>query len=110
MNLFIISPMSTTPLMLTAEQSTWDRLGTNRETVFFEPSEEADVFIGHCLMIGSAIQFKFLAKPTDISEMDKVYVMSTHFPNVETTLHGKLISLATANNCAACSNSNFSCN
>lgn len=109
MNLFLVPPMSCIPLMLTGEQSTWGRLGVTKETVLYEPSEEAHEFIGHCLMIGSAIRFISLAEPVELAEMDKVYIMSTHFPNVETTLHGKQLSLATADTCAACKDSNYSC-
>lgn len=91
MNLFLIPPMSCNPIKLVGEQPTWDRLGVTKETVLYEPSDEAYEFIGHCLMIGSEIQFKSLAEPVEVSEQDKVHVLSNYYPEVLTTLHGRLI-------------------
>ena len=102
MNLFLISPMSCIPIKLVAEQSTWDRLGVTGETVLFEPSEEADVFVGHCLMVGSPVKFQSLAEPVEVSEQAKVYVMSHHYPDVDTTLQGRLITLANESTCIQC--------
>lgn len=99
MNLFLIPPMSCTPIKLAGEQPTWDRLGVTKETVLYEPSEEAHEFIGHCLMIGSEIQFKSLAEPVEVSEQDKVYVLSNYYPEVLTTLHGRLIMPSLLFNC-----------
>ena len=102
MNLFLIPTMSCIPLKLVSEQPTWDRLGVTKEVVLYEPSEEAHEFIEHCLMIGSEIQFKSLAEPVEISERDKVYVMSHHYPDVDTTLQGRLIRLTDESTCIQC--------
>ena len=102
MNLFLIPTMSCIPLKLVGEQPTWDRLGVTKETVLYEPSEEAHEFIGHYLMIGSEIQFKSLAEPVEVSEQDKVYVMSHHYPDVDTTLQGRLITLTDKHTCIQC--------
>lgn len=101
MNLFLIPPMSCNPIkLLVSNQTTLvDRLGVNKETVLYEPSEEAHEFIGHCLMIGSEIQFKSLAEPVEVSEQDKVYVLSNYYPEVLTTLHGRLIMPSLLFNC-----------
>lgn len=102
MNLFLIPPMSCNPIKLVVLQLTWDRLGVTRETVLYEPSEEAHALIGHCLMIGSEIQFKSLAEPIEVTEGDKVYVLSYHYPDVDTTLHGRLITLTDEHSCINC--------
>lgn len=101
MNLFLIPPMSCNPIKpLVSNQTTLvDRLGVNKETVLYEPSEEVHEFIGHCLMIGSEIQFKSLAEPVEVSEQDKVYVLSNYYPEVLTTLHGRLIMPSLLFNC-----------
>ena len=92
MNLFLLSPWSTTPLMLIAEPSTWDRLGETNETVLLVPSEESEVFYGHCIMVGSNIKFIRMDEPVEVSEEEKVYILSPQMPFVETTLNGRLIS------------------
>lgn len=102
MNLFLIPPMSCNPIKLVGEQPTWDRLGVTKETVLYEPSDEVHEFIGHCLMIGSEIQFKSLAEPVEVSEQDKVYVMGHHYPDVDTTLQGRLIRLTDESTCIQC--------
>ena len=104
MNLFLVPPMSCNPIkLLMSNQTTLvDRFGVNKETVLYEPSEEAHGFIGHCLMIGSEIQFKSLAEPVEVSEQDKVYVMGHHYPDVCTTLQGRLIRLTDESTCIQC--------
>lgn len=103
MNLFLIPPMSCNPLKLVGEQRTWDRLGVTKETVLFEPCEEAHEFIGHCLMIGSEIKFVSIEDESlVISEQDKVYVMAHHYPGVTTILPGRLVSITDESTCIQC--------
>ena len=103
MNLFLIPPMSCNPIKLVGEQPTWDRLGVTKETVLFEPCEEAHEFIGHCLMIGSAVKFVSIEDESlVISELDKVYVMAHHYPDVITILPGRLVSITDKSTCIQC--------
>lgn len=109
MNLFLISTFSGTALKLEAKQLIWDRLGIYSEIVFYEPSEEAHAFIGHCLMMNITIKFQSLAEPVEITEGTKVYAMCRHPPDIETTLNGRLISLTNRHTCPVCSDKPYSC-
>lgn len=62
-------------------------------TVLYEPSEEADEFIGTCLLLGIPITFIKIDTSVEISEFAKVYILSTAEPMVVTTLTGRLITL-----------------
>lgn len=62
-------------------------------TILYEPSEEADEFIGTCLMIGVPITFTKIDISVEISEFARVYILSTAEPMVVTTLTGRLITL-----------------
>lgn len=62
-------------------------------TILYEPSEEADVFIGTCLMLGQPIQFIKIVDSVEIPEHTSVYILSTAEPMVVTTLTGRLITL-----------------
>lgn len=62
-------------------------------TILYEPSEEADVFIGTCLMLGIPITFIKIDTSVEISEFARVYILSTAEPIVATTLTGRLITL-----------------
>ena len=62
-------------------------------TILYEPSEEADEFIGTCLMLGIPITFTKIDTSVEISEFARVYIFSTCEPMVATTLTGRLITL-----------------
>lgn len=62
-------------------------------TILYEPSEEADEFIGTCLMLGVPITFTKIDTSVEISEFARVYILSTAEPMVVTTLTGRLITL-----------------
>lgn len=62
-------------------------------TILYEPSEEADVFIGTCLMLGQPIKFIKIEDSVEIPEHTGVYILSTAEPMVVTTLTGRLITL-----------------
>lgn len=62
-------------------------------TILYEPSEEADVFIGTCLMLGQPIQFIKIVDSVEIPEHTSVYILSDNEPIVVTTLTGRLITL-----------------
>lgn len=60
-------------------------------TILYEPSEEAEVFLGTCLMLGQPIQFIKIVDSVEIPEHTCVYILSTTEPMVVTTLTGRLI-------------------
>ncbi len=62
-------------------------------TILYEPSEEADEFIGTCLLLGIPITFIKIDTSVEISEFARVYIFSTCEPIVVTTLTGRLITL-----------------
>ncbi|WWE95407.1 hypothetical protein UES5b_04 [Escherichia phage UE-S5b] len=62
-------------------------------TILYEPSEDADVFIGTCLMLGQPIQFIKIVDSVEIPEHTSVYILSESEPMVVTTLTGRLITL-----------------
>ena len=62
-------------------------------TILYEPSEEADEFIGSCLMLGIPLTFIKIDTSVEISEFARVYILSTAEPIVATTLTGRLITL-----------------
>ena len=62
-------------------------------TVFYEPSEEADEFIGSCLMLGIPITFTKIDTSVEVPEGKRVYIYSSCEPMVATTLTGRLITL-----------------
>lgn len=65
----------------------------NGTTILYEPSEEADEFIGTCLMLGIPITFTKIDTSVEVSEFARVYILSTAEPMVVTTLTGRLITL-----------------
>lgn len=62
-------------------------------TILYEPNEEADVFIGTCLLLGQPIQFIKIVDSIEIPEHTCVYILSENEPMVATTLTGRLITL-----------------
>lgn len=62
-------------------------------TILYEPSEEADEFIGTCLMLGIPITFTKIDISVEISEFARVYILSTTEPMVVTTHTGRLITI-----------------
>ena len=62
-------------------------------TILYEPGEEADEFIGTCLLLGIPITFIKIDTSVEISEFEWVYILSTAEPMVVTTLTGRLITL-----------------
>lgn len=62
-------------------------------TILYEPSEEADEFIGTCLMLGIPITFIKIDTSVEISEFARVYILSSAEPMVVTTLTVRLITL-----------------
>lgn len=65
----------------------------NGATILYESSEEADEFVGTCLMLGIPITFTKIDTSVEVSEFAQVYILSTAEPMVVTTLTGRLISL-----------------
>lgn len=62
-------------------------------TILYEPSEEAEVFLGTCLMLGQPIKFIKIVDSVEIPEHTSVYILSDNEPMVATTLTGRLITL-----------------
>lgn len=62
-------------------------------TILYEPSEEADEFIGTCLLLGVPLTFTKIDTSVEVSEFARVYILSTAEPMVVTTLTGRLITL-----------------
>lgn len=62
-------------------------------TILYEPSEEAEAFIGTCLMLGQPIKFIKIEDSVEIPEHTSVYILSTTEPMIVTTLTGRLITL-----------------
>lgn len=62
-------------------------------TILYEPSEEAEVFMGTCLMLGQPIKFIKIVDSVEIPEHTCVYILSDNEPTVVTTLTGRLITL-----------------
>lgn len=62
-------------------------------TILYEPSEEADEFIGTCLMLGIPVTFIKIDTSVEVSEFARVYILSTAEPMVVTTITGRLITL-----------------
>lgn len=62
-------------------------------TVLYEPGEEAEEFVGTCLLLGIPITFTKIDTSVEISEFARVYILSTAEPMVVTTLTGRLITL-----------------
>lgn len=62
-------------------------------TILYEPSEEAEVFLGTCLMLGQPIKFIKIEDSVEIPEHNSVYILSNNEPMVVTTLTGRLITL-----------------
>lgn len=65
----------------------------NGATILYKPSEEADEFIGTCLMLGIPITFTRIGTSVEVSEFAHVYILSSAEPMVVTTLTGRLITL-----------------
>lgn len=62
-------------------------------TILYEPSEEAEVFVGTCLLLGQPIRFIKIVDSMEIPEHTSVYILSDNEPMVVTTLTGRLITL-----------------
>ena len=62
-------------------------------TILYEPGEEADEFIGTCLLLGIPITFTKIDTSVEVSEFARVYILSTAEPMVVTTLTGRRITL-----------------
>lgn len=62
-------------------------------TILYEPSEEAEVFLSTCLMLGQPIKFIKIVDSVEIPEHTCVYILSDNEPMVATTLNGRLITL-----------------
>ena len=62
-------------------------------TVLYEPSEEAEEFIGSCIMLGIPINFTKIDTSIEVPEGKRVYIFSSNEPKVVTTLTGRLITL-----------------
>lgn len=60
-------------------------------TILYEPSEDAEVFMGTCLMLGQPIQFIKIVDSMEIPEHTSVYILSDNEPMAVTTLTGRLI-------------------
>lgn len=62
-------------------------------TILYEPGEEADEFVGTCILLGIPITFTKIDTSVEVSEFARVYILSTAEPMVITTLTGRLITL-----------------
>lgn len=87
-----LSNYSTYPLKLGVGVSSWLRK-SSPSTVYYEPCEKADEFIGTCLMLGVPITFVKIDTSIEIPEGVTVYIYSSREPMVTTTLTGRLITL-----------------
>lgn len=92
MYFFGLSSRSTCPLNLGVGKSPW--LGISKPmTMYYEQCEEADEFIGTCLMLGAPITFIKINTSIEVPEDVAVYIFSSREPMVATTLTGRLITL-----------------
>ena len=92
MHFYGLSGRSTCPLNLGVGKSTW--LGISKPmTMYYEQCEEADEFIGTCLMLGAPITFIKIDTSIEVPEDVAVYIFSSSEPTVVTTLTGRLITL-----------------
>ena len=92
MHFFGLSSRSTIPLNLGVGKSPW--LGISKPmTMYYEQCEEADEFIGTCLMLGAPITFIKIDTSIEVPEDVAVYIFSSYEPMVATTLTGRLITL-----------------
>lgn len=92
MHFFGLSSRSTIPLNLGVGKSPW--LGISKPmTMYYEQCEEADEFIGTCLMLGAPITFIKIDTSIEVPEDVAVYIFSSSEPMVATTLTGRLITL-----------------
>lgn len=62
-------------------------------TILYEPSEEAEEFIGSCIMLGIPITLTKINTSIVVPEGKLVYIFSSQEPMVVTTLTGRLITL-----------------
>ena len=61
--------------------------------MYYEQCEEADEFIGTCLMLGAPITFIKIDTSIEVPEDVALYIFSSCEPMVATTLTGRLITL-----------------
>lgn len=71
----------------------WYNGKTKTTTILYEPSQEADEFIGTCLILGIPVTFIKIDPSVEVPENKGVYILSTCEPMVATTLTGRLITL-----------------
>lgn len=92
MHFYGLSSRSTYPVKLGRGVSHW--LGISKPmTMYYEPCEKADEFIGTCLMLGVPITFIKIDTSIEVPENAAVYFYSSNEPRVATTLTGRLITL-----------------
>lgn len=75
------------------EKQDWFNGKVTNDTCLYEPSNEADEFIGTCLMLGVDITFIKIDTSVEVPEGKSVYIYSTNEPMVATTLTGRLVTL-----------------
>lgn len=92
MHFYGLSSYSTYPLNLGVGVSSWLRKNSPG-TMYYEPCEKADEFIGTCLMLGVPITFIKIVISIEVPENVAVYIYSSSEPMVATTLTGRLITL-----------------
>lgn len=93
MNLYLIQRYSESTLMITADPSTWHQL--DNETIFFEPSEEAEVLRGTCIILGNSVRFLGIVnRQFDMEFGERAYVLAYHEPIVKKlSTHIRLVRL-----------------
>ena len=93
MHFYSLVALSTSCYLSTVTKRDFLNSKLDGTTILYEPSEEADEFIGTCLMLGIPITFTKIDTSVEISEFARVYILSTAEPMVVTTLTGRLITL-----------------
>jgi hypothetical protein len=83
MNLYLIQRYSEGALMLNADISSWNNVD-EEVTIHYEPGEEADVYMGTCLMMGYPVRFvKIVNRHFELEHGERCYVLAKHEPTVE---------------------------
>lgn len=83
MNLYLIQRYSEGALLLNADISSWENVD-EEVTIHYEPGEEADVYIGTCLMMGYPVRFVEIdARQFDKEFGERCYVLSVNHPIVK---------------------------
>lgn len=73
--------------MLNADISSWKNVD-EKVVIHYEPGEEADVYMGTCLMMGYPVRFvKIVNRHFELEHGERCYVLAKHEPTVERTAY-----------------------